>query len=151
MFLLQLMLVKRPAFLSLSLPSTTHVYQGSFLWLQSPFLSKWEWFPLEMHQPEFIPPSLCSQKRTLMSVPLHPCLLGQGVFPGGSHRRPPPQVGIVVVEIVAGEGDRVFSVEAIAYWISLLKVGSMDGNWGHGEERMAVKICGCHPVWGFRF
>jgi hypothetical protein len=34
-----------------------------FLWKHSPFSSKWDWFPPEIHQPELVPPSLCRQEK----------------------------------------------------------------------------------------
>jgi hypothetical protein len=37
--------------------------QWIFFWRQSSFLSQWQWFPLEMHQPESVPPSFCRQKK----------------------------------------------------------------------------------------
>ena len=43
--------------------SSVHVYTSDFFWRQSAFLSKWQWFPPEMHQPESVPPSLCCQKK----------------------------------------------------------------------------------------
>jgi hypothetical protein len=48
-------------------------YQGYFSWPHSPFSSKWEWFPPEIHQPALIPPSLCRQKKkTLLGTGYHP-------------------------------------------------------------------------------
>jgi hypothetical protein len=59
--------------------SKVSLVQGSLFWLQSTFLSKWECFPPEIHQPELIPPSLCSQKREPWSG-THPILVETSWF-----------------------------------------------------------------------
>jgi hypothetical protein len=43
--------------------SQRRIKQGSLFWLQSSFLTKWECFPPQIHQPKLIPPSFYSQKR----------------------------------------------------------------------------------------